>query len=218
MASTAEQYMWFHHVAQQAYECQRCSRMASHSAVLGPLNGRIESRVLFVGEAPGRFGSATTRIPFHGDRSGDNFERLLPLAGLIRDEVFITNAVMCNPTDEKGRNDRPTAHELRNCSEYLRELLDIVQPPHVVTLGQKALDALGLLERHSVSLSRDAATGIPWRGTLLVPMYHPSARVVAVRGFERMSAEYRELGRILADAADACSPSINESVARTPHA
>ena len=198
MPATEEQYIWFRYLAQQAYDCTRCPRMEANSAVLGPLNGRIEARVLIVGEAPGRFGSATTRIPFYGDRSGENFERLLPEAGLTRNDVFITNAVMCNPKDEKGRNDRPTIQELRNCSEYLRELLDIVQPGHVVTLGQKALDVLALLEPHGMKLKEDVATPRPWRGTMVVPLYHPSARVVAVRGFETMAEEYRALGRILA--------------------
>lgn len=199
MPTTEEQYIWFRHLAQQAYDCTRCPRMEANSAVLGPLNGRIDAHVLFVGEAPGRFGSATTRIPFHGDRSGENFERLLPETGLTRNDIFITNAVMCNPKDEKGRNDRPATQELRNCAEYLRELLDIVQPHHVVTLGQKALDVLALLESHGMVLRQHVATEQPWRGTSVVPLYHPSARVVAVRGFERMAEEYRSLGKILAN-------------------
>lgn len=197
MAHTEEQYIWFRHVAQQAYDCRSCPRMEAHSAVLGPLNGRIESKVVFIGEAPGRFGSATTRIPFHGDRSGENFEKLLPLSGLERGDVFITNAVMCNPKDDKGRNDRPTTAELRHCSGYLRELLDIISPLHIVTLGRRALEALALIEPHTIVMSRDVATAVPWRDTNVVPLYHPSARVVAVRGFPRMAEEYMALGRIL---------------------
>ena len=80
-AATEEQYIWFRDLAQRAYDCVRCPRMEPNTAVLGPLNGRLEARVVFVGEAPGRFGSAATRVPFHGDRSGENFEKLLPHAG-----------------------------------------------------------------------------------------------------------------------------------------
>lgn len=197
MPATEEQYIWFRHLAQQAYDCARCPRMEANSAVMGPLNGRIDARVLFIGEAPGRFGSATTRIPFHGDRSGENFERLLPEAGLARENVFITNAVMCNPRDELGRNDPPTVAELRHCSDYLREIIDLMQPAYVVTLGQKALDAVDLIEPHALKLRDHVATPHIWRGTTIVPLYHPSARVTAVRGFPRMVDEYRALGKIV---------------------
>jgi uracil-DNA glycosylase family 4 len=197
--ATEEQYIWFRHLAQRAYECRLCPRMEAHSAVLGPLNGRIDSRVLFIGEAPGRFGSATTRIPFHGDRSGEIFERLLPLTGLRREDVFITNALLCNPKDELGRNDAPRPTELRSCSEHLRELLDLIQPPWVVTLGKKALDALSLIERHAIVLKEHVATPVLWRGATVVPLYHPGGRVVAVRGLQRMEEEYGRLRALLQD-------------------
>ena len=197
MPATVEQYIWFNDLAQRAYDCRRCPRMEAHSAVLGPLNGRLESRVMFVGEAPGRFGSATTRVPFRGDRSGENFEELLHHAGLLREDVFITNAVLCNPKDEKGRNDRPTSREVHNCSDYLRELLDIIQPLYVVPLGQKGLDALGLIEPHGVSLKEHVATAVDWRGAKVVPLYHPSARAMIQRPLQRQVEDYERLGAIL---------------------
>lgn len=195
--ATQEQYIWFSDLAQRAYDCRRCPRMEEHSAVMGPLNGRLEARVIFVGEAPGRFGSATTRVPFHGDRSGENFEKLLPHAGLKRGDLFITNAVMCNPKDEQGRNDRPAPLEIRNCSEYLREVLDLIQPLYIVTLGQKALDALKLIEPHAISLARDVAVVREWRGTKVVPLYHPGARAMARRPFDQQAQDYRRLGEVL---------------------
>lgn len=195
--ATEEQYLWFRDVAERAYNCRRCPRMERHSAVLGPLNGRLEARVMVIGEAPGRLGSHLTRVPFRGDRSGENFERLLAVAALRREDLFIANAVQCNPRDEQGRNDRPTASEIRNCSDYVRELLDIVQPACVVTLGQKALDALRLIEPHEIVLKEHVASAVPWRGTKVVPLYHPSARAMARRPFQRQADDYRGLGRIL---------------------
>ncbi len=196
-AATTEQYIWFSNLAQRAYECTLCPRMEPNSAVLGPLNGRLEARGIFVGEAPGRFGSATTRIPFRGDRSGENFEKLLPNAGILREDVFITNAVLCNPKDEKGRNDRPTVTEVHNCSDYLREVLDLVQPLYVVTLGQKALDALKIIEPHQIKLKDHVATPVDWRGVKVVPLYHPSARAMARRPFAQQVEDYQRLGEIL---------------------
>ena len=197
MHATVEQYMWFSDLAQRAYECARCPRMKRQSAVMGPLNGRIEARVVIVGEAPGRFGSATTRVPFHGDRSGENFEALLPHAGLRREDTFITNAAMCNPTDDLGRNARPRASEVRSCSDYLREVLDLIQPLYVVTLGQKALDALGFIERHQVVLKEMVGEVVAWRGVKVVPLYHPGARAMVRRPFRQQLRDYQALGTIL---------------------
>ena len=171
--------------------------MEPNSAVLGPLNGRLEAQVVVIGEAPGRFGSAVTRVPFRGDRSGENFDRLLPHANLRREDLFIANAVQCNPLDDKGRNDRPTVQEIRNCSDYLREMLDIIQPIYVVTLGQKALDALNIMERHVIKLKEKVATAVHWRGIKLVPLYHPSGRALARRPFEQQAEDYHRLGVIL---------------------
>ncbi len=195
--ATEEQYIWFRDLAQRAYDCLRCPRMEPNSAVLGPLNGRLESRVMVLGEAPGRFGSAVTRVPFRGDKSGEYFERLLPHAGLRREDLFIANAIQCNPKDEQGRNDRPSVQEMRNCSDYVRELLDVVHPAYVVTLGRKALDALNLIEPHRVSLKDTVATRVPWRGVTLVPLYHPSGRAMAHQRFEQQAEDYAALGRIL---------------------
>src|SRR4051812_33305286 len=57
--------------------CTRCPRMAGRRRVLGPGNGPVEARVLFVAEAPGRFGGDRTAVPLYGDRSGETFTHLL---------------------------------------------------------------------------------------------------------------------------------------------
>ena len=195
--ATEEKYVWFADLAQRAYDCVFCTRMERNTAVLGPLNGRIEARIFVIGEAPGRFGSAVTRIPFTGDRSGMNFGRLLERSGLKRGDLFIANAVQCNPRDSGGRNDRPTNEELRNCSGYLREMIDIVQAPYIVTLGVRALDALNLIEKHSIKLKEDVANAVLWRGVKVVPLYHPSGRAMANRPFEKQAEDYERLGFIL---------------------
>ena len=87
----------FERLSQQAAQCTTCPNMINQSAVLGPGNGSIDSDILFVAEAPGRFGGARTGIPFSGDKSGDNFEALIAHIGLTRQDIFVTNAVLCNP-------------------------------------------------------------------------------------------------------------------------
>ena len=102
-------------------------------------------------------------MPLSGDQTGRNFDAFLAGAGIERRGVFVTNAVLCNPRKPDGRNDRPRAGELRNCSDHLRALIDLLDPPWVVSLGRAALDALGLIEPHALVLARDVG-----RAALLV--------------------------------------------------
>jgi len=181
----------------RAQACQRCPRMVGRTRVLSAQNGPLDARVLFVAEAPGRLGGDRTGVPLSADQSGRNFGEFLSGAGLDRADVFVTNAVLCNPRDARGLNARPSVGELRNCSTHLADLLAILDPPWVVTLGRVALDALGRIAPHNVVLARDVATPIPWHGRTLVPLYHPSPNSVAHRGRAQHHADYARLVALL---------------------
>jgi DNA polymerase len=152
--------------------------MCARAAVLSELNGPVDARVIFIGEAPGRKGADRTRVPFSGDQSGKNFERFLASINLPRAEIFITSAALCNPRADSGANRRPRASEIRNCSDFLRRTIELIEPAVLVTLGTVALDALKLLHDHEFSLKHDAGKIRSWHGRLLVPLYHPSPQVL----------------------------------------
>lgn len=168
----------FAQLAAEAARCTRCPAMCERAAVFSELNGPVDARVMFIGEAPGRKGADRTRVPFTGDQSGRNFERFLASIGLARNEIFITSAALCNPRKESGANRRPTAGELRNCSDFLSRTVELIEPLLIVTLGGAALDALKLLHYHEFNLKNDAAKIRDWNGKLLVPLYHPSPQVL----------------------------------------
>ena len=171
--------------------------MEGRRRVLGPLNGCIPAKTMFVGEAPGRLGAELHGIPFHGDRAGRNFDRLLRGAGLDREDVFITNAVICNPQSSSGTNSRPLAREISNCRIWLERTLEIVDPRIVVSLGVVALGALGSVEAHKLELARDVGRSVPWHGRLLLPLYHPGGRAMARRPFEAQCRDWEGLARAL---------------------
>lgn len=195
--SPADRRLAFGRLALQARECRLCPRMDGRVRVLSELNGSVNPSVLFVAEAPGRLGADRTGIPLSSDRTGRNFDLLLPFSGLRRADVFITNAVLCNPRDPQGRNTRPSGAELRSCSRFLVGIIDLLQPPWVVSLGRVALDALALVEPHRAELKDDVGRQLVWYGRGLVPLYHPGPRSVARRGIERHRDDYRRLGEIV---------------------
>ena len=187
-------------LVQDAQGCRACPRMEGRRRVLSAANGPLSARVLFVAEAPGRLGGDRGGVPLTGDASGRNFGRYLLAAGLKREEVFVTNAVLCNPRTERGTNAPPSALELRACSSFLARTLAVVQPLIVVTLGAKALAALHLLCPHPYTLQADAASAVAWNGQTLFPLYHPSPQVAVSptgRTHAAQEADYRALRRVL---------------------
>jgi DNA polymerase len=173
---------------------------------LSERNGRVGARVMFVGEAPGRQGGDRTRVPFSGDQSGRNFSRYLASVGLAREDVFITNAALCNPRTETGANRRPTREEVSNCSEFLRRQIEVIGPRVVVTLGAVSLAALRSVEYHRLTLKENVGEVHTWGGRLLVPLYHPSPQVLASHRREAQQLEdYKSVARALRRAARARS-------------
>lgn len=189
---TAEQE--FADLCARVQQCRQCARMSQSKRVLNRASGAIDAEVMFVGEAPGRLGADSSGIPFHGDRSGHNFENLIEQVGLNRYSIFVTNSVLCNPKDSKGNNTTPNRHEIDNCSAFLREQIDLINPKLVVTLGGTALHAVSLIEPHRLSLSDHVRTAHKWYGRTLIPAYHPGQRAMIHRSFANQLADYQFIG------------------------
>jgi DNA polymerase len=177
--------------------CRHCPAMEGRRRVLTTANGDIDAPILFIAEAPGRGGAERTGIPFSGDFSGRTFERLLGEVGWTRDDVFITNAALCNPQGPTGANRPPSRQELANCSGHLRATLAIVDPPVVVTLGAVALAAVGRIEPHGLKLTEARGRAHAWNGRTLVPLFHPSPKVLAWFPYERMAEDFRALHTVV---------------------
>jgi len=176
--STQNKGQQFLALAAAAAACVRCPAMCARAAVLTNLNGPVDARVMFIGEAPGRKGADRTRVPFSGDQSGRNFDRFLESIGLPRAQIFITSAALYNPRSASGGNRRPSSTEIRNCSDFLARTIDLVRPSIIVTLGTVALEALKLIHYHEFTLKNDAAKVRRWNDRMLIPLYHPSPQVL----------------------------------------
>lgn len=175
--------------------CDLCERLKEREKVLSVANGNINSRVLFIAEAPGRLGADKTLIPLFGDKSGDNFESLLGNIGWKREQVFITNAILCNPRSEDGNNSTPTTSEIHNCSCYLEMTINLVKPDVIVTLGTKALDALSLIEKHDYKLKENVGELLKWNRFKLMPLYHTGPRAVIHRSMTKQRADFIKLSK-----------------------
>jgi uracil-DNA glycosylase family 4 len=185
-------------LAAEAQSCQICPDLRERTAVLSELNGSLNPKLFFIAEAPGRQGADRTRIPFSGDKSGENFRVLLESIGLERKDIFVTNAVMCSPRSATDANRKPTKTEIGNCSTFLQRQIELLSPKVVVTIGSVALEAVKAIEYHEFVLKNDVAKVLEWNRRKLVPLYHPSPQVVAShRRMPQQLADFQILKKAL---------------------
>ncbi|CAN5151389.1 uracil-DNA glycosylase [soil metagenome] len=92
-------------------------------------DGKPGSRVMLVGEAPGRE-EDLQGLPFVG-RSGHLLDRMLAAIGLDRQSVYIANVVPWRPPG----NRTPTPQETATCRPFIERQIELCDPDFLVCLG-----------------------------------------------------------------------------------
>lgn len=151
---------------QEVAACTRCRLCSTRTqTVFG--SGSLTPRLVVVGEAPGAE-EDRQGVPFVG-ASGEMLTRMLAGIGLSRErDVYILNVLKCRPPGNRP----PAGDEVAACTPYLREQLERLGPPLVLSLGAPAAQALLQTGRGIGSLrGRFATTPEGWR---VMPTFHPS--------------------------------------------
>jgi DNA polymerase len=99
-------------------------------------DGNPQSRVMFVGEAPGYDEDIVGR-PFVG-RSGKLLDRMMAAIGLDRTSSYIANVVPWRPPG----NRTPTPQETAICLPFIRRQIELADPDILVCLGGPAMQTL----------------------------------------------------------------------------
>ncbi len=159
------------HLQERASVCVKCAHLAArrHTVVFGV--GHPEARLMFVGEGPGEEEDLKGE-PFVG-RAGQLLTKMIVAMGLTREEVYIANVVKCRPDMPPGvpGNRKPTRQEMDACVPFLRAQIDIIKPAAMVALGATAVE--GLLGPVG-TIGSLRGKFLEYRGTPLMPTYHPS--------------------------------------------
>jgi DNA polymerase len=129
-------------VAADAAGCERCPlyRNATQT-VFG--QGPVPAPVMMVGEQPGD-GEDKAGLPFVGP-AGRILDRALEEAGIVRDRVYVTNAVKHFKNVPRGKrriHQRPVRYEIERCRWWLDQELKLVRPRVTIALGATAAWAL----------------------------------------------------------------------------
>ena len=145
-------------------DCRRCKLCSQRTNIVFGF-GAPDADLMFVGEAPGR-DEDLQGIPFVG-KAGQLLTRIIQAIGLQRDQVYIANILKCRPP----RNRDPEPDEVEQCEKFLFSQIESVQPKIIVALGRYAAQTL---LRSTTPISRLRGEFRDFRGTLLLPTFHPS--------------------------------------------
>ncbi|TSB46198.1 uracil-DNA glycosylase [Alkalicoccobacillus porphyridii] len=127
---------------------QRIQPYACEGFLLG--GGNSQSKILFVGEAPGRQ-ELIDGVPFSG-KAGKVLDQYFEWLGIAKSEVYITSVVRSRPYKDNKQvlnkpiesrgNRTPTQAEIRAHAPLLDALIEDISPSIIVTLGGIALRRL----------------------------------------------------------------------------
>lgn len=144
--------------------CVNCG-LAERRTQVVPWSGPFPAQVAFVGEAPG--GQEDQQgIPFVGP-AGQLLDKLLVIAGLRRNQVFVMNTVCCRPPGNRA----PFPDEVQACRQWFDAQLDIAKPDVIVCLGRTAVQQF----RSVASLVKIAGKPFKDRGRIIIATVHPAA-------------------------------------------
>ncbi len=96
--------------------------------------GSHDSKIMFVGEAPGR-NEAKTGRPFCGT-AGKVLDELLNHVGIERENVYITNIVKDRPQNNRD----PLPEEIKIYGPFLDRQIEIIKPKVIAALGRYSMD------------------------------------------------------------------------------
>ncbi|MEK7565348.1 MAG: uracil-DNA glycosylase [Patescibacteria group bacterium] len=157
--------------------------------------GNIDSKVVFIGEAPG-FHEDQQRRPFVG-RSGQLLNQLIENIGWKREEVYITNIVKRRPPENRD----PLPNEIESYKPYLTRQIEIINPILIVTLGRFSMNYFLPMAK----ISRDQGKVFKWVkgdgkeviGKFIAPVFHPAAALRSNGNMEALKNAFKKIPKIL---------------------
>jgi uracil-DNA glycosylase len=131
--------------------------------------GNPDAEIIFLGEAPGK-NEDENGLPFVG-AAGKILDQLLLNINLKRDDIFISSVVHYRPP----KNRPPKPAEITAFSKYVDQIIEIINPKIIATLGNFSLKKF--LPKAKISEVHGTVQKITLgqKEIILIPLYHPAA-------------------------------------------
>ena len=146
-------------------KCIKCALSKTRKNIVFG-EGNPESRLMFIGEAPGAEEDNTGR-PFVG-RAGQLLTKIIESINLKREEVYIANIIKCRPPENRN----PMENEIASCAPFLKEQIAVIRPEIICTLGKFSTEFIIGEGKGSISSVRGKTYN--YDGITVIPTYHPS--------------------------------------------
>ena len=153
--------------------CKNCKNI-----VIG--RGDLNSKIMFVGEAPGR-NEDEQGLPFVG-AAGKKLNSLMERIGLTIDDVYIANILKCRPPENRD----PLPEEIKAHTPWLLKQIREMKPKVVCSLGNYSTkfflagcDVDKMKEQPGITTVHGKVRDIEVDGLKikLIPLFHPAATI-----------------------------------------
>lgn len=149
-------------------DCVKCKLSSTRTQVV-PGEGGADTEIMFIGQNPG-FNEDQQGKPFVG-KSGIKLNELISKLGLVRENLYITNAVKCfTPANRK-----PELDEIKACSSYIDFEIRTIKPKVIIALGDPAIPTLTGFKG---TITKAMSSNLSYKNeNLIIPViacYHPS--------------------------------------------
>lgn len=160
---------------QEISNCRRCDFLRGQKVLP---SGEAESRVMVVGQAPGKRELITSE-PFSGPAGARLFKWLARIGFKEEDFrriAYITATVKCYPGQVPGRKiDRsPSVAEIKNCRSFLEREIKILRPRIIIPIGRLAVNELIGHRRLEEVVGKKLIQEVFGHLCTIVPLPHPS--------------------------------------------
>ena len=173
MAASRKRIELKRHVA-ELLRCRRCPRMKS-TPVSG---GAVVSDVMLIGQAPGPREPVLQR-PFAHTAGKTLFRWFEEFCGMneaaIRSTVYFAAVCRCFPGKSSGGTDRvPAPDEIRNCSCWMNDEIEILRPRLIIPVGRLAIMQFIDCARLEKVIGRKFRVERAGHRCDVIPLPHPS--------------------------------------------
>ena len=162
----------------------KCDECPLNGAPKVPGHGNDNPTMIVVAEAPGR-NEAKDGIPMVG-RSGELLNSMLKDLQSSRDKVYVTNTVLCRPTDANNKDAPPSIEAVKACEPRLTAELASLPSQVVVATGATSSQALtGLKGKHNtISKLQGSTIWSEKHQKFIISSYHPAYVLRSPEGFD----------------------------------
>lgn len=171
--ASSRQRLLAEHVA-RLLQCRRCPRMLPPPVSGGP----ILSKIMLVGQAPGVKEPVLAK-PFAwtaGRTLFGWFEEFCRLSEEeVRSRIYFAAVCRCFPGKTTAGGDRvPAPDEIRNCSTWMNDEIDLLRPRLIIPVGKLAIAQFIPFARLDEVVGRTFQIRRNRRAFDLIPLPHPS--------------------------------------------